>query len=431
MTVKQDSTVSLRLWLWPVVIGIVASLPYIYEYLLRVMPAAMTKGLLVSFDIQAVGLGTLGAAYFWGYAAMQVPVGMLLDKYGARRLLAIGMLLAALATWLFGFTTHFSVAVLSRVMVGAVVAFGYLGALRIGSRWFPDKRFALYAGLVQLLGCVGAILGGAPVAAISDHVHWRVAAYLIAGLGVILAVIIYVVLRDQPSKQQQLSLGLRQITEHDQLALGLVFKNPQTWWVALYGFAIWAPITIFPSLWGVPFLETLYQINAVKATSMIASVWVGVAFGGPLLGWLSNHIHNRRLPMIVSAIVALLTSLMIILAAPWLSKGMMIILLFLFGMAGSAQALCFGLVLDLQRREAIATASGFTNMAVILGGVILQPAVGFVLNHLWDGSLLHGVPAYSVHAYQMGLLMMPLCSVLAWVTVQFFIKPTYAKSLHH
>ena len=112
---------------------------------------------------------------------------------------------------------------------------------------------------------------------------------------------------------------------------------------------------------------------------------------------------------------------------PSLPQPLLVICLFLFGTASSSQAIAFGLVIDNNRKAAVGTASGLTNMGIIFAGVVLQPIVGHLLDKFWDGTIVDGVPVYSVHAYQIALAMIPLCFVLALVIGGVLINETYCK----
>ncbi len=411
---------------YPFIVGILASTFYIYDFTVRVLPAAITHDLMLSFNIFAPGLGLLSAIFFYGYAPMQIPGGMLYDKYGERAILTLTMAICALSTAAFALTDNFTLALVFRFISGFAAAFAYTGALYVGAHWFPRKHFALYAGLVQFLGCMGAIIGGAPIALLTKHYGWQNTTLMIAAAGIIFALLIGLVIRDSPKKQitpekHLLHGGKRSAFRH-------VVKKPENWWIALFGFAIWAPVILFAVLWGVPFLMALHHVSKVHATSAMAIIWLGIAFIGPLLGWWSSHIKRRKLPMVLAASTGLVASILLI-YFPHVPDVAIGVLLFLYGGATSAQVLSFGLAMDNNRSRVLGTAIGFTNMAVIASGVVLQPTVGFILQHFWDGARVNGVAVYSVHAYQIALLMIPVCFLLALIISSFLIKETYCQKV--
>lgn len=400
---------------------------YVYEFFLRVMPSAMTEELMRSFHIDAGGLGVLSAFFYYGYTPMQIPAGLLLDRYGPRILLSLSMLVCAIGALAFGMTNSAIVASLARLFIGLVSAFAFVGALVLASRWFAARYFALIVGLIQLMGCIGAIVGEAPVAIIVQNIGWRATMFWSAAVGGVFALMFWLIIRDRPDGSETLAVSgsHHEMTELQRLAQ--VLKNPQTWAIGIYAFACWAPVAIFADLWGIPYLKLFYNTSVATAALGIAIVWIGIALGGPLVGWWSNKILNRRMPLLICSILGLLSSLAILYlpGIPWL---LMCLALFIFGIAASSQSVTFGVVQDNNPLSVAGTAVGFNNMAVILGGVLFQPLVGFILNARWDGAMFNNLPQYNIEDYRTALILLPLCSVIGIISSIFFVKETHCKA---
>lgn len=399
---------------------------YVYEFFLRVMPSAMTEELMRSFQIDAGGLGVLSAFFYYGYTPMQIPAGLLLDRYGPRILLSLSMLVCAIGALAFGLTNSALIASFARLFIGLVSAFAFVGALVLASRWFAARYFALIVGLVQLMGCIGAIVGEAPVALIVEQVGWRATMFWSAAVGGIFALLFWIIIRDNPLQipEGHPDSSQKELTEFQRLTL--VLKNPQTWAVGLSAFACWAPVSIFADLWGIPYLKLFYNTSVASAATGVAVIWIGIAIVSPLVGWWSNKIMNRRIPLLICSLLGLISSLAILYipGLPWVP---MYIALFIFGAAASSQSVTFGVVQDNNPLTVAGTAVGFNNMAVILGGVIFQPLVGLLLNAHWDGSIVHGVHYYSIESYRSALFLLPLCSVLGIISSLFLVKETHCK----
>jgi MFS family permease len=166
------------------------------------------------------------------------------------------------------------------------------------------------------------------------------------------------------------------------------------------------------------------------ASALTSIIWVAIGIGSPFTGWISNHFHNRRMPLILCSLIGLVAFIGILfLHKPpyWL----LMTLLFTFGFSATSQVITFGLVLDNQRDDVLGTAIGFNNMAVICGGVLLQPLVGWVLTELWRKHpiYLNKVPLYSFHDYQLALLCIPVCFVVGLMIALFGIKETHTKRM--
>jgi sugar phosphate permease len=413
--------------LLPFIVCGVGAFFYVYEFFLRVMPSAMTEELMRSFQIDAGGLGVLSAFFYYGYTPMQIPAGLLLDRFGPRVLLSLSMVVCALGAAAFGLTDSAIVASFARLFIGLVSAFAFVGALVLASRWFAAKYFALIVGLIQLMGCIGAIVGAAPVALIVQQIGWRNTMFWSAAVGGLFAILFWLIIRDHPEQavdHSQSNLEANKLTELQRFTR--VVKNPQTWAIGIYSFSCWAPVSIFADLWGIPYLKLFYDTTVAKAALGIAIAWIGIAVGGPLIGWWSNKIMNRRMPLLICSIIGLISSLAI-LYIPALSWPIMYLALFLFGVAASSQSVTFGVVQDNNPLTVAGTAVGFNNMAVILGGVLFQPLVGFILNARWNGTVLNGLPQYSLNDYQHALILLPLCSILGILSSIFLVKETHCK----
>jgi MFS family permease len=408
-----------------IIICSLASLFYLYDFLLRVMPSAMTNDLMSHFHIGAARLGIMLAILYYAYAPMQIPAGLLFDRIGTRLLLTVMVMLCAVGTLIFGITDNVAIAMIGRFIIGFSSAFAFLGALVLASRWLPHKYFAAFVGLVQLLGCAGAIAGETPIAIAVKHFGWQKTNFIAALIGFVLAILFWVLLRDHPEgavvkRAKSISI-LKQ--------LSAVAKNSQNWWIGLYAFAIWAPATIFAVLWGVPFIMTFYKINSSLAASAISWVWIGIGLGCPLIGWWSDHVARRRLSLVFTAFLGVITSCLI-LYVNHTSLYLMYVWLFLLGIAMSSMVVTFGVIKDINAQSVVGTANGFNNMAILIGGIIFQPMIGVILHLLWKGKIINHVPVYSLCNYRIALSVMPICFLLALIVGVFLVRETHCKSAY-
>lgn len=403
----------------PLIIIGLGTLFYVYGFSLRIMPSSMTQELMAGFGINAQSLGILVGMMYWGYTLMQIPTGLLFDRFNSRYILTVATLVCSFGTFLFASTHSIVIASLGTFIMGLGEAFGFVGVLVLASRWLPAKYFALVVGIVQMLGAAGAIAGEGPVAILVNHFGWHHTILSFSFLGLILAIFIWLFVRDaKPNTNHN-----HQVRTSELQRFKIVTTNSQNWWLALYAFCIWAPILILAGLWVVPYLMALYQTSNTLAAAAASWVWVGVGIGSPLFGWWSNRIGRRCFPLAVSALFILIPSLFIIYMnnLSWIT---MYILLFLFGVGSAGQALSFGVVQDNNPPKVAGTAVGLNNMAVVFGGVILQPLVGILLHKQWGGTMSNGVPVYTVADYRHALITVPLCAVIALIVSCFFLKET-------
>lgn len=428
----SSSRSSWRVSVYAFFILTLASSFYVYEFMIRVMPSAMTESLMQHFHIGVATLGFVASLFYYGYAPMQLPAGMLLDRFGARRLLTVSTLLCAISGLMFCLAPNIYIAGLGRFLTGFTASFAFVGSLMIAARWFVPERFAMLTGFVQFLGCVGAIVGEAPIALMVEHIGWRQTTLWFSLAGFVLAVLIYLLVRDQPKSAVAAPVQASpDATSGIWQGLKQVCGERQTWWVALYAFCIWAPVVIFPVMWGPSFLARLYNCDMPTATAMTSIIWVAIAIASPLAGWWSNRLGSRRIPLAVLALMGLL-SVCVVLYAGAIPYWAMMTALFFLGCSAAGQVITFGLVLDNHHDRVMGAAVGFNNMAVILGGILFQPLVGYIVQWRWDAHPVYhaGVPWYGLADFRASLLLIPLCFVVALIVNHWGIKETGCQRLN-
>lgn len=395
-----------------------------YEMALQVSPSVMTAQLMRDLSVDAAGLGIISGFYFYSYTLMQIPAGLLFDRFSTRWLTTISLLVCAAGATFFGMADSVMYASLGRFFMGLGSAFAFIGVLVVATRWFPLKYFAFLVGIAQFLAAMGAMGGEAPLASAVNKFGWRPTITWLAFAGGLLAMCILFIVHHKPEGTQHSSQKSKDygIMPSIQSVLG----NLQTWWLALYAFACWAPITAFASLWGVPYLMARYNVSNTLASEAMAMVWIGLGIASPIIGWYSDQLGRRRSLLNFCALVGVIASV-ILLYVPTIPFALTFVLLFAFGVATAGQILSFAVVRDINRPEVTATAIGVNNMAVVAGGALFQPLVGYLLRLNWTGEMFNNAPVYSVDNYTIALLVVPVCFFLSYISGQFLIRETYCK----
>lgn len=373
------------------------SLFFFYAWILRVSPSVMVEELMRDFAVGGAVLGNLSALYFYGYAGMQIPVGLLLDRFGPRRLMSIAAVVVAVACVLFAWSEGLGLASVSRFFIGAGCAFSLVGAMAVAGQWFPRRQFALLAGLAMMFGMMGGVFGQAPLRVAVDASSWRTTMAWVALIGLALAVAAWMFVRDRSRGSGGLGAVLA--------GLRRVAANRETWLNAVAGLGSTGPLLAFAGLWGVPYLEAEHDIDRVTAGSVTSMTFVGWGIGAPLIGWLSDHIGNRRMPLISGLVLSAL-SLVAILLLPDLPLWLVGALCFGIGFGGSAQIVCFALVREHNPAQFSGTAIGMVNALVTGAGALFQPTVGWLLDLSWDGVMVDGARVYAVGAYNSAFIVL-------------------------
>lgn len=404
--------------LLPVLGWLTAATFFFYAWVMRVAPSVMVEELMRDFAVGAAVLGNLSAAYFYGYAGMQIPVGLLLDRFGPRRPIAIAALACAGGCVLFALGSSLTAVTLGRFLIGASAAFSLVGAMAVAGQWFPANRFAILSGGAMAMGMAGGVLGQAPLRLAVEATDWRTANLLLALGGVALAVAAVATVRDRWRGGGGVGAVLS--------GLGIVARHRQTWLIALAGLGTAAPLLGFASLWGVPFLVTAHGLPRTLAASLTSALFVGWGIGAPLFGWLSDRI-GRRKPAVVGGLAAQIVVLAVLIYVPGLPVAALGGLCFLVGFLGSSQIVCFALARENHARQLSGTAIGFVNMMVTGAGALFQPLVGFLLDLAWAGDTALGARVYDTGAYRLALTSL-VVACLAGLLCLAPVRETYCRS---
>lgn len=392
-------------------IVILGSLFYCYEFFLRVSPSAISDILMQHFMVSATGFSVMSSAFFYAYMPMQMYSGILGDKYGVRKVLTLCVGLCVCATVIFVVSSNIYLATLARFLMGLSASFAYVGPLILASAWLEKKYYAASAGLIQIMGSFGAYLVSSDIGSRLLTESWQNTYYLLAAIGLLLMILIWVFIRNKP---EVLIIDTSSSNISVLKALKTILGNRQTWFVALIGFAFWAPMSVFGELWGVSFLEKSEHVSSIIANSQMKYLWFGVATGGPVWGYLSS---KGRKQVTNTAFLLAFSASTCLLYLDHLSIFIMNILLFAFGFAGSAQCISFGYMHDLHDAKLLGTALGFNNMFVILGGTFLQPLSGMLMDYF-----SHGNHDMYLIAMRQSFIMLPVISLFGIFVLNYFVE---------
>lgn len=395
---------SLRGWL----IWLVVSLFYLYELVLRIAPSVIVPDLMRDFSIQATGVGALSVFYYYAYAPVQLPVGLFIDRYGARWQLISACLICVLGTFLFASAHTEGTLAFSRFLVGLGSAFAWVAVTYLISHWFPLRQRGLLIGLGSSVGLLGGIGGQGPMVLFTDAVGWRAANHILALAGIILALLIWLIVRDTPknsphSEGPSIASALR--------GMRSVALSGQSWLCALFSVLLYLCVSVLAELWGISFLENAHHLTPLQSGWGTSLIYLGMLIGGPLIGLLSDRTHRRKPYMIGGALLAGL-SLALLIFTNDLSLALIYALLFAFGFFLGSQLLSFSLIIELNDPTAKGSALAFNNFITMIGGMIMQPTVGWLLDIGWGGAK-GAVRLYSASDYRFALAALPISCLLS------------------
>lgn len=387
---------------------VLTSIFLFFEMALQVSPSVMSSQLMHDLNMTAFGLGIMSGCYFYTYTAMQVPSGLLFDRYQPKYLILSAIMICTLGNFLLSISPHMLVACLSRLLMGIGSAFAFVSVLVVTKDLFPSRWFAFMTGITQALAAIGAMSGQLPISLLVQAAGWRHTLMMLSGFGAVLAVAIYIFFNYRP----QIQTCSQQICQRN--LFPTILKNPQTWLVALYAMLMWAPMSGFTSLWGVPYLESAYGLSSTKAAFICSLMWLGLAIGSPLLGFSSTALRQRKWPLVVVAMVGAgaFASVLLMHLPTWL----LATALLLAGAACAGQALTFTVVKENNDSSVAATAISLNNMAVVISGALFQPLMGWIVAHL---------SPYHDHNLQVAVFIVLIAYLLSVLISLFFIRDSY------
>lgn len=397
-----------------------------YKYAIDVSPSVMTGALMKTFHIGGVELGNLAAAYFYAYMLLQIPAGLLLDRFGPRKTTTLAIALCAAGSMVFAAANSLFMAEMGRFLTGVGAAFAAVNCLKLIALWFPARQFALMAGLMMTMAMLGAVGGQAPLAMFIQKMEWRYAMQVLGIAGFVLAAIFWAVVRDRvPGSMIRSSEASNSISIFE--SLKRVLKNSQSWWLSVYSGFAFAPVMVFGGMWGVSFVSDAFVLSQNVAAQMVSLIFIGFAFGAPVLGWLSDKMENRRVVMQWGTVISLCAISMVI-YAPGLSASSLALLLFVFGFSISSFLLCFSMIREINLPVYAATAIGFMNAFDALLGAVSDPLTGNFLDLGWTGEMVDGARVFSVEAYKAAFSTIPFYLIVALLTL-WRIKETHCRQV--
>ncbi|MEB3702821.1 MFS transporter [Candidatus Bealeia paramacronuclearis] len=427
LTVEKAHFSLIKSWL----VWACAAMFYAYQFLLRVSPNVMTGELMEAFSVDACALGTLTGLYYYGYAALQVPGGTLIDKMGTKKMLALAALFCAGGTLLFSWADSLFIAGIGRLIIGAGSAFGFLSCLKTGTSMFPPQKLPLVIGMTLFLGIVGALVAGTPLVILIDLVGWRQALWILAAFGIGICLLAWFCMNTEPSPELKKYISSHHAPDPEKLGIiegiVLIIKKPQSWILAFYGMLLYVPLSGFADLWGVPFFIQKYGFSKHDASSAIMVFYAGVALGGPCVSWVVNYFKSYKVSLFLAASIPfVLMSIVFYSPSDFFNYTALLALLLGAGFFLGSQFLIFTVICELNPLSVSSTAGGFLNMMCMISGVVFQPFIGKLLDLSWQGGFVDGVRAYSTADFIFAMSTIPLGLLIGTILV-FFIKDAYPK----
>ena len=403
----------------PWIIWVLSALFVVLNYVQQVFPNIIAPELGAAFHANETVLGSIASAYFYAYAFLQIPVGLIIDRFGTRRSLVPAVLVAGTGALLFSGAHTSGEALMVRLLMGAGSAFSFLGCLKLVQEWFPPSRFSTLAGMTNTAAMLGAACG-APLALLVKAIGWRAAMAWTGVAEVVLGILILLVVRDSPVYSQPSAKA----TSVPGLSVMLrVLCDGQVWINALYATCISLIFVAFGGLWGSGYITKVYHLDSVAAAGISSILFLGGIAGSLFYGWYSDFLQSRKKPMVQAGIGGLLT-ITLILYIPGIPLSFFKVGLFLVGFFSSANIVSYAVARDLYPRLS-GLSIGLLSTCFYAGSATSQPLVGFLLDR--HATAEHGLNGLSASDYRFALSSLVLFMGVA-LACSLLLKETLSKN---
>ncbi len=396
------------------------SVQYLFLFFHRVFPAVLAPELTQAFHISGTALGILASGYFYAYALMQVPVGMLSDAWGGRKTAALFGAVGGIGVILFGFATDFGWAVFARILAGLGGSAVFVPGMKIFAGWFRGQEYGKISGLFVGSGSIGWVIGAAPLALLAQTFDWREIMIAIGVVTVFLTVATWFLAADRPEAK-----GFPAIVEQRQMpvtqkgpltGIGHVYVNRYFWAVACWFLTRTGIIFSFFGLWAGPYLMDVYRLSPMSAGTILSVFPITIIVGSPLLGYLSDRVLvSRKLVLVGSSVLHVACWLFLLAFYDALPLSFLGVLFVIMGIAaGSPGNVGFANIKEVFPVHMAGTSIGAANLFAFFGGVVLQPLIGYVLD---VAGKIGG--SYPPVAYRNAFVYYAIISLVSLVSVSF------------
>jgi sugar phosphate permease len=401
---------------------------YILVYFHRLCPAVVAVDMMRDLHAGGALLGLLGSAYFYPYAIMQLPAGLLSDSWGPRRTITLFFTIAFAGSLLLGFAPSLFWAIVGRTLVGLGVSMLFVPTIKVLAEWFRIREFATMTAILMAMGGLGSLTAATPLALLSNWMGWRLSFVIVGILTLLVAILVWLFVRDRPA-----DLGWPSPSEPSGpapppigLAEGMkkVLTCPGFWPVAIWFFFDCAVFFSFGGLWGGPYLMQVYRLSKAEAGQILSMIAIGMIVGSPLLSFLSNRVFQGRKPVLVlsSFVVLCLTALLAFYTDGIPLLGLYMISLGLGIFSSAVVVIGFTTTKELFPVQMAGTSTGLVNLFPFAGGAVFQPVLGYLLER-------HGriEGAFTLAGYEEAFLALFVCGIIAFLAT-LFLQETLTKA---
>jgi MFS family permease len=382
-----------------------AVLFFAYQFIMRVFLGLCVPEIMSKFHVDATEYGLLASMYYYGYAGMQIPIAILLDRYGPRSIISLSCFTCSASIFLFYWTEQWYLALFARFLLGAASAAGFLGVSKVITLWFPYSHYARMVGLSFSIGLFGAIYGGLPVSYLIGLYGWENVLLMIGSAGLVLTGLLVLTLKPH---QHSLLHSSPSIFKELQSLLSM----PILIFIGLANLLMVGSLEGFADVWGVPYLMSVYEYHKNEASFVTSAVYTGMLIGGPLLAYIAEKFKAFYQTTAFCGIGMGLLLILMLLSNGAISYAALYVMMFMVGVLCCYQVLVFAIGTMIVPPEMRNMTVAFLNGVNMLGGCFFHPIIGYIMDLFWKGQVTEGQRVYEAQAYTYALSAIPIAACI-------------------
>lgn len=391
---------------------IVVALAFFFVQFHRNTPGVMRDELTAAFQMNATSFGLFSSMYFYPYMLAQIPVGMLLDSLGVRKTIGFCSAVAAVGAFIFGVSNVYPLACFGRVLIGIGVAAPVISTQKFLVSWVGTEKSASYYGVFSFMGKVGGMVAQLPLAWLVSLVDWRAVFFICGGISLVIGVLCFLVVKDSPEEALDPSKKYRGSGEKTGLAdllkaMGRVFANRYIWLMMVVMFLHQGLYGLFSSTWAVPYLQDVFGLSTIQASSYTTCMLVGAMASSMAAGIVSDRAKSRKLVIAIVSALLVFSWVMFAFCGEFLMQThLMWVAMFLMGTGGCAVQIMFAYSREMNDPRYVGISVSVINMVGMLGSALLPTIFGAIL----DG---YSVSYSGAALYRMAFIPCIVLSVIA------------------
>ena len=377
-------------------IWMVASIFYAYQYILRVMPSVMMDDILQQFNINSSTYGQFSGIYYIGYALMHLPLGILLHRYGPKKVMPICILITVIGLLPIIFATHWIYPLIGRALIGIGSSAAILGLFNIIRNSFSEEKFTTMLSYSVIIGLIGAIYGGGPINYMCHAIGYKNVVAVFAAAGVVLSAVTYLLVPD--TKEYTVNTSIKNdIFE--------VVGNFKVVAFCIFAGLMVGPLEGFADVWGKVFLSKVYGLEDNISASLPSLMFLGMGIGAPVLSMIAERSKNHLAVIIISALVMIVSFTIILITR--VDIEILYILFFIIGMCSAYQVIAVYKASSYVKKHVVNLTTSFANMIIMLFGYFFHSLIGLVISYMGGHE--------DVVALKYGVAVIPGCLLLAFI----------------